>query len=193
MSCALFLFTEDTNRYFVVELHKDLTIDMPPETWYTFLVLIWIAHSKVVLAENTWSMVKKKTTLTSCTRNGECPHHDPAKRVAKNICSSLVTFSNPGQLFFPQDYQHLQRPWVDNPTATAATSPTVSQAIHSLLHLEVEGLDGERVNYSGTKANMGASPFPLVILFEVSSWVNQQLIFWAWKVTVIIRNSTIYV
>ena len=122
-------------------------MNVPPETWHTFLLLIWIAHSKEVRAANIHVEVKNNTKPVSCARNPDsCNGGDPAKRVAEDVCSSLVTISNPGELFFfPQGYQHLQRPWVDNPTATVATSPTVSEAIHSLLHLEVEGLDGETV------------------------------------------------
>ena len=36
-------------------------------------------------------------------------------------------------------------PWVDNPTATVGNSVTISQGIHSLLQLQVPGLDGETV------------------------------------------------
>ena len=65
------------------------------------------------------------------------------KCVAEDTCNSLMTISNTDQFVFPRGYQHLQRPWVHNPTATAATSAAVSQGIHSLLHLEVDGLDHE--------------------------------------------------
>ena len=61
------------------------------------------------------------------------------------MCSTFTVIFNPGDLLFSQDYQHLRRPWVDNPTATVATSVTISQGIHSLLQLQVPGLDGETV------------------------------------------------
>ena len=109
---------------------------VPPETWLTSLLLVWIAQSGEVLADN---------ISFASTELEVDPEILYDKRGAEDICSGFGTISNPRELFFPQDYQHLQRPWVDNPTATAATSDAVSQAIHSLLYLEVEGLDGERV------------------------------------------------
>ena len=146
-------------------------MNVPPETWHTFLFLIWIAQSKVVRAANMYVKLHKNTTDIYCARDGECPDHDPAKRVAEDICSSLVAISNPGQLFFSQDYQHLQRPWVDNPTTTAPTSPTITEAIHSVLHLEVEGLDGETVmNIIQELQQNGCLSFP------ISAFVRDQFL-----------------
>ena len=113
----------------------------------TLLFLVWIAQSGEVLADK-FSLVTKRDCHSSndtymCDRDPNITSYD--KRGAEDICSDFVTISNPCELFFPQDYKHLQRPWVDNPTATAATSDAVSQAIDSLLYLEVEGLDGETV------------------------------------------------
>ena len=104
-----------------------------PTTCVGFFLLVWSAQSEMAVTVTTGHYNIANTNLS----------YD--KRVAEDTCSSLMTISNTDHFFFPQGYQHLQRPWFDNPTATAATSAAVSQGIQSLLHSEVEGLDGERV------------------------------------------------
>ena len=130
-----------------------------PTTWLTFILLAWILKSGVVLAAIIIEVdvgVRKYDTISNISILSY------EKRAVGNACGSLVSISNPGQFFFPQGYKYLQRPWVDNPTATSGTSAVVSQRMHSLLHLEVVGLDGETIeNITQELQKYGYLSFPI--------------------------------
>lgn len=56
------------------------------------------------------------------------------------LCEDFEEFSSPQSLIYPEEFQHLRRPWIDNPPAYAGTSQTVSHGIHSLFEKVVPGL-----------------------------------------------------
>ena len=112
---------------------------MLSSAYFPILFVVLIVSSEVVSAD------RSVLPLRSGFRNVLLNLTDPSKRAADDVCNTFTVIFNPGDLLFPQDYQHLKRPWVDNPTATVGTSVIVSQKIHSLLQLQVPGLDGETV------------------------------------------------
>ena len=70
---------------------------------------------------------------------------DYTRRSVEDACSEYETVADPEDFLLPQGFQHLQRPWVDNPLATTGTSATVTQGIDSLFRLKVPGLGGQRI------------------------------------------------
>ena len=70
---------------------------------------------------------------------------DYTRRSVGDACSEFETVDVPEGLLLPQVFQHLPRPWVDNPLATTGTSATVTQGIDCLFRLKVPGLGGQRI------------------------------------------------
>ena len=64
-----------------------------------------------------------------------------AKR-AGDACSDYQLVSDTSSLSYPVGFQHLRKPWDENPNTTVATSPTVTAGIDRLLPLRVPGLNG---------------------------------------------------
>ena len=60
-------------------------------------------------------------------------------------CSDFEIVSSPEILSFPDGFQHLSRPWVDNYPAYALTSETVTGGINHLFTLKVPGLEGQTI------------------------------------------------
>ena len=83
-----------------------------------------------------------------------------AKR-AGGGCSDFVRVQNPGSLNFPDGFQHLQRPWIDNYRAYAGTSETVTYGINHLFTLKVPGLEGQTImEVIGVLKRNGCLSFP---------------------------------
>ena len=83
-----------------------------------------------------------------------------AKR-AGGGCSDFVRVQNPGSLNFPDGFQHLQRPWIDNYRAYAGTSETVTYGINHLFTLKVPGLEGQTImEVIGILKRNGCLSFP---------------------------------
>ena len=61
---------------------------------------------------------------------------------SESTCSDLVAVHDQK---YPSEFQHLRRPWVDNPLATAGCSATVTQKIKNFLHMKVPGLNGQSI------------------------------------------------
>ena len=70
---------------------------------------------------------------------------DYTRRSVGDACSEYETVADPEDFLLPQGFQHLPRPWVDNPPATTGTSATVTQGIDCLFRLKVPGLGGQRI------------------------------------------------
>ena len=64
-----------------------------------------------------------------------------AKR-AGDACSDYQLVSDTSSLSYPVGFQHLKKPWDENPRTTVATSETVTAGIKLLLPLRVPGLNG---------------------------------------------------
>lgn len=58
-------------------------------------------------------------------------------------CEEYKEISNPESLIYPEGFQHLRRPWIDNPSLKAKTgkSQSVSRGISSLFQKVVPGLE----------------------------------------------------
>lgn len=61
---------------------------------------------------------------------------------ASDACADYKLVSGTANLSYPTGFQHLQKPWDENPNTTVATSPTVTAGIDRLLILKVPGLNG---------------------------------------------------
>ena len=62
------------------------------------------------------------------------------------LCEDFEEVSSPESLTYPEEFQDLRRPWIDNPPACAGTSQTVSHGIHSLFEKVVPGLEPITIN-----------------------------------------------
>ena len=66
-------------------------------------------------------------------------------RLAKrdsDACSDHAMVSDTSRLSYPLGFQHLRKPWDENPATTVATSQTVTAGIGELLPQRVPGLSG---------------------------------------------------
>ena len=61
---------------------------------------------------------------------------------AGDACSDYQLVSDTSSLSYPVRFQHLKKPWDENPGTTVATSETVTAGIKLLLPLRVPGLNG---------------------------------------------------
>ena len=83
-----------------------------------------------------------------------------AKR-ADGACSDFERVSSPETLSFPDGFQDLQRPWIDNYRAYAGTSETVTNGINHLFTLKVPGLEGQTImEVIGILKRNGCLSFP---------------------------------
>ena len=63
-------------------------------------------------------------------------------RDAGAACQEYTTIDDPSTLTYPASFEHLRRPWVDNPTAKAGRSDPVTAGINRFFTLKVPGLGG---------------------------------------------------